>query len=69
MRYYYTYHTARGKAVMAKSDSQGGDDYPLKPLGQFHTEAEAKRACQDHFRKACDAARKFCRPEPQAFWA
>ena len=43
----YTYHTAQGNAVLNK-----GDDFALVKIGTFKTEAEAIKACKDHYLKA-----------------
>tara|TARA_Y100000593_G_C4120718_1_gene242535 strand:- start:212 stop:400 length:189 start_codon:yes stop_codon:yes gene_type:complete len=59
----YFYHTARGVAALNK-----GDDKPLKRLGKFKTEKDAREACERHHAKACRMARAANRSEPEAFY-
>lgn len=60
----YRYTTIRGKAVLCK-----GDDFPLKTIGQFKTEADALAACKAHYEKAKKAAAALGRTVPPAFYA
>lgn len=60
----YRYTTNRGKAVLCK-----GDDFPLKTLGQFRTEAEALAACKAHYEKAKKGAAALGQTVPPAFYA
>ena len=60
----YTYHTARGVAVLNK-----GDDHKLVQLGKFKTEQEAREACKAHYAKACKALANLNKPVPQCFFA
>jgi hypothetical protein len=55
----YCYRVERGKAVLNR-----GDDYPLKMIGQFPSDALAKDACHAHHAKACRAAKNFGRNPP-----
>ncbi len=59
----YYYHTANGRARLNK-----GDSAPIKSLGDYRNEQDAKAACQAHHAKACKAARNFDRPEPAALF-
>jgi len=56
----YTYHTARGIAVLNK-----GDDYPLKKIGTFKSEADAIKACKEHYKKACTALERLGKETPK----
>lgn len=59
----YFYHTAQGRAALNK-----GDSAPIKNLGKFRTEAEAKAACQAHYAKACRMADAAGRDRPTALY-
>jgi hypothetical protein len=61
---FYTYHTARGLAVLNK-----GDGAPLLKLGKFKDEAAARVACETHYAKACKALTNLGKPAPQKFYA
>jgi len=58
----YFYHTALGKAVL------NIEGKPLKHLGKFKTEAQARQACDAHFAKACKAANNFGHARPRAYF-
>ena len=58
------YSTAQGNAVV-----NVGDDKPLKRLGKFRSEAEAKAACDAHFAKLLRTAENFEQETPVAFFA
>lgn len=60
----YTYHTAQGKAVLCK-----GDNSPLKPLGKYKTEQDARKACEAHYAKVCKALRNLNKPIPPVYYA
>lgn len=62
--YMYTYHTARGNAVLCK-----GDDQPLKKIGKYKTEKEAREACEAHYAKTCKALRNLNKPIPPVHYA
>jgi hypothetical protein len=55
----YSYRIERGTAVLNR-----GDDAPLKKIGTFKTDAEAKAACQAHYAKACKALANLGKPVP-----
>jgi len=59
----YMYYIAQGKATLNK-----GDDLPLKPIGKFKNDIEAKNACEKHFEKACKALANFNKPLPQKIY-
>lgn len=59
----YRYMTSGGKAVLCR-----GDDFPLKTIGQFKTEAEALVACKEHYEKAKRGASALGRTVPPAFY-
>lgn len=46
----WVYTTVQGAATLNK-----GDDDPLKKIGQFATDELARKACEDHFKKAMRA--------------
>ena len=59
----YMYRIERGTAVLNR-----GDDKPLQTVAKCKTDAEAKQACLDHFRKACQRAGNLGHPMPQLVW-
>jgi hypothetical protein len=59
----YFYYVAQGKATLNK-----GDDKPLKVIGKFKTDAEAKQACEKHFDKACKMLSNLGKELPTKFY-
>lgn len=45
-----------------------GDDYPLKKLGVFKTEQDAKDHCARHFEKACRALDNLGKERPTMYF-
>ena len=50
----WIYSTAGGRAVLNR-----GDDRAQKKLGQYANESLAKKACQLHFQKSCNAMKNL----------
>ena len=59
----YLYYIRLGKASLNK-----GDDSPIKSIGKFRTDAEAKQACEAHYEKACKALMNLNKPIPQKIY-
>lgn len=59
----YIYCTARGLATLNK-----GDGSPIKKIGQYKTEQEAKAACLAHYDKASKAAANLGIEIPPCFF-
>lgn len=60
----YMYRIERGQATLNK-----GDDFPIKNIGKFRTDAEAKQACEAHYEKACKALTNLNKPIPAKVYA
>jgi hypothetical protein len=70
MQTIYRYMIARGVATLARMRGDGTDiDEPVKQLGSFKTDEQARQACEAHHLKACRAARALGRPEPVILWS
>lgn len=59
----YFYRVAQGQATLNKSD-----DMKIKNIGKFKSDAEAKEACENHFKKACKALENLGQPLPTKFY-
>ena len=55
----YFYYISLGQATLNK-----GDDLPLKNIGKFKSDKDAKDACEKHFEKACKALANLGKPLP-----
>jgi hypothetical protein len=55
----YFYYISLGLATLNR-----GDDYPLKTIGKFKNDNEARQACEKHFEKACKALSNLGKPLP-----
>lgn len=59
----YFYSTAQGKATV-----HHGDDKPLRQLGKYANETEARKACEKHFEKAKRISENMGYGTPKAHW-
>jgi len=65
----YCYYIAQKLASLHKMQTNGNDcDDKPKKIGRFASDAEAKKACQEHYEKACKMARAAGREEPKLMW-
>lgn len=61
----YLYWISNGFASLHKTESTGCDvDQKPKKIGKFKTDAEAKKACLEHFDKAAKLAERTGREIP-----
>jgi hypothetical protein len=59
----YMYRIERGSVYLNK-----GDDSPLKSLGKFKNDEEAKIACEKHYEKACKGLLNLGRNTPKKYY-
>jgi len=60
----YIYRIEMGSVYLNK-----GDDSPLKSLGKFKNDEEARAACEKHYEKACKGLLNLGRNIPQKHYA
>ena len=59
----YMYRIQSGKAIL-----NSGDNKPLKTIGHFKTDAQAREACEKHYQKACKALANMGQSLPNKFY-
>jgi hypothetical protein len=63
MKTIYIYRITRGEAYLNK-----GDDAPIKKIGKFKTDTEAKQACEKHYEKALKGLLNLGLEVPEKFY-
>jgi hypothetical protein len=59
----YFYRIERGQVFLNK-----GDNFPIKKIGKFKNDQEAKDACEKHYEKACKGLLNLGIEIPQKFY-
>lgn len=69
MQTIHHYMIVRCTATLSRTRTDGSDiDEPVKRIGTFKTDTQAREACEAHYLKACRAARALGRPDPVISW-